>query len=306
MRKDKFKTRYLLQVEISLLSTLIITSLFFYFYPSIEQKFKSNNSIIEPDFIITYIPRTYQEIEKVKPPIPESPVFFEETELMEDEEIAKKEDVDSLIFKDSSEIALLYYEDLLPYPDLEKFDPNTLQTQIKPLDQYHEYLNNRLTEIFSERKSYKNRTYIDDVLAQSMGRDPGMLSVNIGSVIDATKKYINSNNKRNISVDSIIKSEKHWYILELLWEKKGQTIFEIYTDESIRKNNTVATLKESINNLKENGLVFEVEDFERSRYFPAHNPDEMIEIVNRLLAQDLPAQQKDILSSFVNFIILNS
>ncbi len=139
-----------------------------------------------------------------------------------------------------------------------------------------------------------------------MGRYPGMFRVDIGSVIDATKKYINSSNKRTITVNSIVNSEKHWYILELLWYKNGQTIFEIYADKYVSKINTVSTLKESMSNLKENGLVIEVEDFERSRYYPAHNPGEMIEIMNRLMAQDLPTQQKDILSSFINFIILNS
>ena len=139
-----------------------------------------------------------------------------------------------------------------------------------------------------------------------MGRDPAMLSINIGSVADATKNYFRSKYRKNITVNNIVNSEKHWYILELLWEKKGQTIFEIYADESVRKKTSVATLQESMHNLEENGLVFKVEGFERSKFFPTYAPKEMIEVINKLLAQDLSTQQKDILSSFVNFIILNS
>ena len=61
-----------------------------------------------------------------------------------------------------------------------------------------------------------------------------------------------------------------------------------------------------MNNLVENGLVFKVEGFERSKFYPSYSPDEMIEIVNRLLVQDISGQQKDILNYFINFIILNS
>ena len=306
MKNTNLKYRYKFRLEFSLLFALIIIVSIFYLYPKFEQRFGLNKPKLEPDFIVTDIPRTIQLLNKLKPPPPEIPSKFEEVELMDDVEIVINENIDSLNVIDSSEIALQYYQQLLPYLELEKFDPNALKNESEPLAQYQEYLNKRLTKIFSEKKSYKSRTQIDDVLAQSMGRDPGMLSVDIGSVVNATKNYFKSNKKRNITVDNIIKSEKYWYILELLWQKKGQTIFEIYTDESVRKNNSVATLKESLGNLQENGLVFEVEGYERSRYFPAQTPDEMIELTNRLLAKDLPSEQKEILSSFVNFIILNS
>jgi predicted transcriptional regulator len=306
MKNINLKTRYRFKIELSLFLALVFTITLFYLYPRFEQRFGINKPRLEPDFIVTDIPRTIQLLKKLKPPPPEIPAKFEEIEFVDDVEITKIENIDSLNVVDSSEFVFQYYKQLLPYLDLEKFDPNVLEIQPEPLDQYHEYLNNRLTQIFKDKKSYKSRSHVDDVLAQSMGREPGMLKIDIGSVVNATNNYFKSNNKRNISVENIIKSEKHWYILELLWQKKGQTIFEIYTEESVRKINSVATLKESMNNLKENGLVFEVEGFERSRYFPAHNPDEMIEIVKRLLAQDLPTQQKDILSSFINFIIFNS
>jgi len=306
MKNKNLKSRYRFRLEFSLLLALIITLTFFYLYPRFEEIFGINKPDLEPDFIVTDIPRTIQLLKKLKPLPPEIPAKFEEIELMDDVEIAENEAIDSTFVIDSTGIALQYYEQLLPYLDLEKFDPGTLKTDPEPLAQYNKYLNDRLEKIFNDKKSYKSRTNIDDILAQSMGRDPAMLSVNIGSVVDATKNYFRSKNRKNITVNSIIKSEKHWYILELLWEKKGQTIFEIYASDSVRKNNSMMTLKESIHNLEENGLVFKVEGFERSKFFPTHTPNEMIEVVNKLLAQDLSTQQKDILDSFVNFIILNS
>jgi len=306
MKINILKSKYKIRLELSFLIALIIVVMFFSLYPQFAQKFGINKSSLEPDFIIMDIPRTIQLLKKIEPPKPEIPAKFEEVELIDDVEIAAKVEIDSSFVVDSTEIALRYYEQLLPYLDLEKFDPGIFKQETEPLARYHEYLNKRLTEIFSEKKSYKSRTHIDDVLAQSMGRDPRMLSVDIGSVVDATKNYFKSNSKRKITVDNIIKSEKHWYILELLWSYKGQSIFEIYADESIRKKNTIVSLKESMNNLKENGLVFEVERFERSHYFPSFSPDEMIEIVNKLLAQDLSNHQKDKLSLYLNFVIINS
>ncbi|MCK5033334.1 MAG: hypothetical protein KAS18_06855 [Calditrichia bacterium] len=306
MRKNKFKLRYALRLEISLLSVLIITILFFYFYPRFEQKFSTSKNLIEPDFIIVDTPRTYQIVEKIKPLLPVIPSQFEEIEFMEDVEIVENEVFDSTKFVDSSLANLLYYEDLLPYIGLEQFDPRLMEDKNEPLDQYREYLNYRLTEIFNNKKSYKSRSNIDDILTQSMGRDPNMLLIDIRSVIYAVNKYINPKTRRNITVQNIIESEKYWYILEVLWRKKTQTIFEIYDDESIRKVNTVASLKKSMNNLKENELVIEIESFERSHYFPSFSPDEMIDIVNKYLARDLTNKHKDILSSFLNFIIMNS
>jgi len=95
-------------------------------------------------------------------------------------------------------------------------------------------------------------------------------------------------------------------ILASLWEKKSQTVFDIYDNESIRKKNTVSSLKESLNNLEENGLVIEIGGYERNHYYPAFNPDEIIEIVNRFLANGVTIHQKDKLNSFLSFIILNS
>jgi len=306
MKNIIIKSRYKFRLEFSLLLALNIILFFFYLYPRFEERFGNNKPNLEPDFIVTDIPRTIQLLKKLKPPPPEIPAKFEEVELMDDVEITKNEEIDSSMVIDSTDIALQYYEQLLPYLDLEKFDPGTLNTESEPLAQYNKYLNDRLEKIFKDKKSYKSRTNIDDIMAKSMGRDPAMLSVNIGTVVNATKNYFRSKNRRNITATSIINSEKHWYILELLWQKKGQTIFEIYADESVRKNNSVVTLKESMYNLEENGLVFKVEGFDRSKFYPAYTPDEMIEVVNKLLVQDLSTQQKDILSSFVNFIILNS
>ena len=306
IKNKLLKSRYRLRLEISLLLALIIITTFFILYPSFEKRFGMNKPDLEPDFIVTDIPRTIQLLKKLKPLLPEIPAKFDEVEFMDDVEIVENDVIDSTLIIDSTGIVLQYYEQLLPYLELDKFDPGTLKTDSEPLAQYNKYLNDRLDKIFKDKKSYKSRTNIDDVLAQSMGRDPAMLSVSIGSVVDATRNYFRSKNRKNITVNNIVKSKKHWFILELLWEKKGQTIFEIYANESVRKNNSIVTLKESMHNLEENGLVFKVEGFERSKYFPTHTPDKMIEVVNRLLAGDLPIQQKDILSSFVNFIILNS
>jgi hypothetical protein len=306
MKNQNLKSRYILRLEISLLLALLMILTLFYLYPRFEERFGINKPNLEPDFIVTDIPRTIQLLKKLKPLPPKIPAKFEEVEFMDDVEIVENEVIDSTLIIDSTGIALQYYEQLLPYMDLDKFDPGTLKTESEPLAQYNKYLNDRLEKIFNDKKSFKSRTNIDDILAQSMGRDPAMLSVSIGSVVDATRNYFRSKNRKNITVDNIVKSEKHWYILELLWERKGWTIFEIYAEKSVRKNNSMATLKESMYNLEENGLVFKVEGFDRSKYFPTHTPDKMIEIVNRLLAQDLPIHQKDILSSFINFIVLNS
>jgi hypothetical protein len=306
MWKNSLKTGYLFRLELCLLIVLIITILFFSLYPRFEQKFGLKNSSTEPDFILTEMPRTYQSIKKPAPPLPKIYSYSDDIELMEDVEIVKKEEIDSSSVSDSNIVDLLYYENLLPFLGLQEFDSNYYQVQPQPLDQYQEYLNNRLLEIFSNKNSYKSRTNVDDFLTKSMGRDPNMLNINIGSVIEATKKYINSNKKRIITAHNIINTKNHWYILEILWNKKGQSIFELYENESIRKMNTIASLKESMHNLKENGLIFEIEGYERSHYYPIHNPEEMIEIVNRILAQDLSNPQKDILFSFLNFVVLNS
>lgn len=306
MKKNSLNATYTIRLEFSLLIALIIIGIFFFSFPKFKQMFIINDLNVKPDFIITDTPQTIQMLKKLKPPKPEIPAKFDEVELMDDVEIAESDSMDSTFISDSTKLAFHYYDQLLPYLNLEKFDPGVLKNEEEPLAQYNEYLNKRLTEIFNNKKSYSSRSHIDDYLSQSMGRDPGMLSIDIGAVVDATKKYFKTNRRTLITIDNIVSSEKHWYILEMLWDKKGQSIFEIYNNESVRKNNTIKTLKESMLNLSENGLVFEVEDNERSRYYPTHSPQKMIEIVNRMLAQDVSNQHKEILSSFVNFIILNS
>lgn len=305
MPTDKFRKRYKLHVELSFIFSIIAISLIFYLYPRFAEKF-SKNAIPEPDFIIIDIPPTIQLSHKVIPVIPEISSQYEEIEMMEDVEIVDTQIIDSTIYADSTLANLLYYEDFLPYLGLEKFDPKSLKEKKEPLDQYHEYLSERLTKIFENKYPIKSRSNVDDILARSMGRDPNMLKINIGETIESVSKYMKSNANRNIYINNIINTENDWFILATLWDKNSQTVFEIYEDESIRKENTVSSLKESLNNLEENGLVIKIDGYERKQYFAAFQPDEIIDVVNRFLAGNLTDQQHDTLSSFINFIIMNS
>lgn len=306
MYKEQYKKGYSFRIEIGFLLAIFLIMILFYIYPRFEYTLGLKKSIEQPDFIITEIPRTFQQYKKIKPPQPVSPTKYDEVEFLEDVEIAENEESNSSAKLDSLNFGLLYYEDLLPYLGLGRLDSQSLEEQKKPLDLYHDYLNYRLTEIFKNKNNFKSRTQVDDILAQSMGRNPNMMQIDIGQVIVAAKDYINSNKSRTITINNIINTEKYWYILELLWKKKGQTVFEIYADDSVRKKNTIISLKESMQNLKENGLVTKVAGYERDHYFPTFSPDEMVEIVNKLSAQHLSGQHKNILSSFMNFIIMHS
>ncbi len=295
-----------MRLEISLLCALIIISLIFYLFPRIAENFSNNNSSAKPDFIIIDIPQTFQIYKKAMPAKPEISSQYEEVEMMEDVVIVETREIDSTFYMDSTLANLLYYENLLPYLGLEKFDPKSLKEEKEPLDHYREYLFEKLTKIYNDKNSFKIKSNVDDILAQSMGRDPNMLMVDIVAVIENTKRYINSKVNRNITINNIINTEHDWHILAVIWEKTSPTVFEIYEDEYVKKSNSVSSLKESLNNLEENGFVIEIEGFESDRYLPTFSSEKMIDLVNRFLARDLTNQQKDKLSSFLNFIIMSS
>jgi len=133
MKINILKSKYKIRLELSFLIALIIVVMFFSLYPQFAQKFGINKSSLEPDFIIMDIPRTIQLLKKIEPPKPEIPAKFEEVELIDDVEIAAKVEIDSSFVVDSTEIALRYYEQLLPYLDLEKFDPGIFKQETEPL-----------------------------------------------------------------------------------------------------------------------------------------------------------------------------
>lgn len=306
MRQPKYESGYFVRLEIGFLAVIIAFVVIFYCFPEISSITNSTIDIIEPDFVIVDIPRTFYLNKIKKPTIPVISSQYEEFDLMGDVEIVNHSTPDSTQIYDSTFVDLLYYDDFLPYSAIDEFDPESLKEKKEPLDYYHDYLFEKLAEIDKHKNTFKIRSNVDDFLVQSMGRDPNMLTVNIGNVVDETKKYIVSNKKNSITIHNIVETEKDWYLLEVLWQKKTHSIFEIYNDDSVKNQNTILSLKKSIENLKNNGLVFEIEIYNTTHYSPTFKPDQMIEIVNKLLVQDLTTQQKTKLSSFLNFIVLNS
>jgi len=305
MKKDKFNRRYKLHIELSFLIALLLLILLFYLYPRFAEKF-FHRKLVEPSFIIVDIPPSIQHEKKVKPAPPQITAEYEELEILEDVDIFDEQQTDTTSSTDSLFAHLLYYDSLLPFSIYDNFDPNSLIKEKEPIDRYKEYLNDRLTKIFNDQRNYNPRSAIDDILAQSMGRDPNMLMVDVGAVIKKTRHLLAQLKNRQITINGILNTENEWYLLPVLWERKSHTALELYEYESVKKSNTVFSLKKSLNTLEKNGFLFKIEGHNEVRYIPAFNPDELIEIVNKLLAGNITVPQKDKLNSFLSFIIIFS
>jgi predicted transcriptional regulator len=281
---QKLKSNYLVRLEISFIIVLMAVIAVFYFNLGTSKKTARLKKEDSPHFTIVDIPQTRQiHLKKNIRPLlqePENPVDDEEfLDTLNYVLIADEPNADSSVG------AILYYSDIPLVPPLKDFNPDSLNKKSDdPLFTYKQYLSRRLATfnvpVRVQKDDYQDRTRRGVQMMDG-------LSIPFSSIFGSSGTVQVKRKISEITFQDMIDIEPYINILSRLWQRKSQTLFELYRDESIKQKATVVTLQGSMSFLVANGWVkYQAEESKEAAYSTVYSRDEMIELFNRFIAQN--------------------
>ena len=119
---------------------------------------------------------------------------------------------------------------------------------------------------------------------EALGKSKGMLIVNILQIPLSSTEVINIK-KQRLSLDDLINVKEHFHLLEYFYEKPALSVLELYNIQNVNVSYTYGNLSTAVETLSEKGLLRVNKKQNLKTYSVAFTKKEILENINRLLAE---------------------
>jgi predicted transcriptional regulator len=295
MSQNKSGLSYSKILNISFIFVLIVMIGLFYFFPRRGADKQAISGISSIKIVLAELPPTIKNLKKngPQPFIPKIVVPTEQPDILDSVALSKST-VPTEQAAPFNDYPLSFPRSkLLPGPELNDFNPDSVLKKPGPLYSYRNYLKRKL--ITAEPSANPESPLADEIWDKKTGNDRSRITVQIpiGQMIQAAKNGVfNDRKKGDLKLDDLLFVAREFYVMEWLYNDKPKSLPELYSIDSLQNRHTYTTLQSTLKQLSKHGLVIQAPLGGEIYYAPMYSVDEMIGWINRFLV-DPAAEKKD-------------
>ena len=295
------------RLHIAFLITLTLIILGFYFFPKFNYFFSLNKKApVIPTLELIQIPVTIQNPVTVNPhEKPQIPVTIRENDLLDSVLISIKDKIqkNSVSQKDSMTIAFI--SDMFPdLVEIKDFNPGKIIEESKKKYDFKSYFAYRMSLANKNKIHEPSSPLVDEALNGAMGRPKGMLSINILQIPLSASGPLNIR-KQHLTLIDLLNIKEHFGLLQYLYENPNISLQALYRIKPVSNSYTYENLSTAVNGLQRQGLIVIAKNQSERLYTAAFTIPEMIENLNRILAEipDKDNENREYLYGLVHLLI---
>ena len=295
------------RLHIAFLITLTLIILGFYFFPKFNYFFSLNKKApVIPTLELIQIPVTIQNPVTVNPhEKPQIPVTIRENDLLDSVLISIKDKIqkNSVSQKDSMTIAFI--SDMFPdLVEIKDFNPGKIIEESKKKYDFKSYFAYQMSLANKNKIHEPSSPLVDEALNGAMGRPKGMLSINILQIPLSASGPLNIR-KQHLTLTDLLNIKEHFGLLQYLYENPNISLQALYRIKPVSNSYTYENLSTAVNGLQRQGLIVIAKNQPERLYTAAFTIPEMIENLNRILAEisDKDNENREYLYGLVHLLI---
>ena len=269
-------------MHIAFLIVLFLFILCFYLFP----RFKHFHNATIPHGNLTFeiidIPVTLQQkIKDSQPRQPDVPSEIAELEILDSVFIAIQNKIQQNNGTEIDSQVIAFISDKFPeLLEIKEFDPQPIIEASKKVYNFKNYFAYRMNLPDTDSPREPSSPLVDEAL----GKSKGMLMVNILQIPLSSTEVINIK-KQRLSLDDLINVKEHFHLLEYFYEKPALSVLELYNIQNVNVSYTYGNLSTAVETLSEKGLLRVNKKQNLKTYSVAFTKKEILENINRLLAE---------------------
>ena len=281
-KRYKNKSVIVYRLHIAFLIVLFLFILCFYLFP----RFKHFHNATIPHGNLTFeiidIPVTLQQkIKDSQPRQPDVPSEIAELEILDSVFIAIQNKIQQNNGTEIDSQVIAFISDKFPeLLEIKEFDPQPIIEASKKVYNFKNYFAYRMNLPDTDSPREPSSPLVDEAL----GKSKGMLMVNILQIPLSSTEVINIK-KQRLSLDDLINVKEHFHLLEYFYEKPALSVLELYNIQNVNVSYTYGNLSTAVETLSEKGLLRVNKKQNSKTYSVAFTKKEILENINRLLAE---------------------
>lgn len=281
-KRYKNKSVIVYRLHIAFLIVLFLFILCFYLFP----RFKHFHNATIPHGNLTFeiidIPVTIQhKIKDSQPRQPDVPSEIAELEILDSVFIAIQNKIQQNNGTEIDSQVIAFISDKFPeLLEIKEFDPQPIIEASKKVYNFKNYFAYRMNLPDTDSPREPSSPLVDEAL----GKSKGMLMVNILQIPLSSTEVINIK-KQRLSLDDLINVKEHFHLLEYFYEKPALSVLELYNIQNVNVSYTYGNLSTAVETLSEKGLLRVNKKQNLKTYSVAFTKKEILENINRLLAE---------------------
>ena len=281
-KRYKNKSVIVYRLHIAFLIVLFLFILCFYLFP----RFKHFHNATIPHGNLTFeiidIPVTIQhKIKDSQPRQPDVPSEIAELEILDSVFIAIQNKIQQNNGTEIDSQVIAFISDKFPeLLEIKEFDPQPIIEASKKVYNFKNYFAYRMNLPDTDSPREPSSPLVDEAL----GKSKGMLMVNILQIPLSSTEVINIK-KQRLSLDDLINVKEHFHLLEYFYEKPALSVLELYNIQNVNVSYTYGNLSTAVETLSEKGFLRVNKKQNSKTYSVAFTKKEILENINRLLAE---------------------
>ena len=269
-------------MHIAFLIVLFLFILCFYLFPRFKHFHNATIHHGNLTFEIIDIPVTLQQkIKDSQPRQPDVPSEIAELEILDSVFIAIQNKIQQNNGTEIDSQVIAFISDKFPeLLEIKEFDPQPIIEASKKVYNFKNYFAYRMNLPDTDSPREPSSPLVDEAL----GKSKGMLMVNILQIPLSSTEVINIK-KQRLSLDDLINVKEHFHLLEYFYEKPALSVLELYNIQNVNVSYTYGNLSTAVETLSEKGLLRVNKKQNLKTYSVAFTKKEILENINRLLAE---------------------